>query len=123
MSQNALLYAKNPSAVWSDVQCDSDGNLTVSVENTNPTAYTAKGYQQLTSLSSATALTVPSGAKVALIQAEAQSIRWRDDGTNPTTTVGMILSAGESLYFTGSLATFKAIEVTASAKINISYYG
>lgn len=90
---------------------------------TAPAALTAKGYQQITSLSAAAALTVPSGAIVALIQAETQSIRWRDDGTDPTTTVGMVLSAGESMFFTGSLAAFKAIEITASAKLNISYYG
>jgi hypothetical protein len=66
---------------------------------------------------------VPVGATVAIIQAEAQSIRWRDDGTNPTTSVGMVLSAGESLFFTGDLAGFSAIEVAASAKLNISYYG
>ena len=90
---------------------------------TNPAGLTALGYQQITSLASATALTVPVGATVAVIQAESQSIRWRDDGTNPTTSVGMVLSAGESVFFTGSLSTFKAIEVAASAKLNISYYG
>ena len=90
---------------------------------TAPAALTAKGYQQITSLSSAAALTVPTGATVALIQAESQSIRWRDDGTNPTTTVGMVLAAGESVFFTGSLSAFKAIEITASAKLSISYYG
>ena len=93
------------------------------VQASVPAALTSKGYQQLTSLSAATALTVPSGATVALIQAESQSIRWRDDGTNPTPTVGMVLAAGESVFFTGSLSAFKAIEITASAKLNISYYG
>jgi len=34
-----------------------------------------------------------------------------------------VLAAGESLFFTGSLSGFKAIEVAASAKLNISYYG
>ena len=93
------------------------------IGSTKPSGLTAKGYQQLTSLSSAAALTVPSGATVALIQAESQSIRWRDDGSNPTTTVGMVLAAGESVFFTGSLSAFKAIEISASAKLNISYYG
>lgn len=82
-----------------------------------------KGYQQVTSISSATALTVPTGAVIALIQPETQSIRWRDDGTNPTTSVGMVLAAGETLAYTGNLAAFKLIEVTATAKVNVSYYG
>lgn len=90
---------------------------------TYPAVLIPLGYQQLTSLSSAVGLTIPANTTVALIQAETQSIRWRDDGTDPTTTVGMVLSAGESMFFTGSLAAFKAIEITASAKLNISYYG
>jgi len=88
-----------------------------------PAGLTALGYQQLTDLSSAAALTVPTGSTVALIQAESQSVRWRDDGTDPTTSVGMVLSAGESIFFTGDLAGFSAIEVAASAKLNVSYYG
>lgn len=81
------------------------------------------GYQQITSLSSATALTVPVGTGLCLIQAETQSVRWRDDGTNPTASVGMILAAGDILFYTGKSVNLKFIEVTASAKLNVSYYG
>lgn len=102
---------------------NDDGNPVPVSGSTKPAGLTAKGYQQLTSLASAAALTVPANATVALIQAESQSVRWRDDGTDPTTTVGMVLSAGESMFFTGSLVAFRAIEITASAKLNISYYG
>lgn len=115
-----LAEGVNPSGALVGLKCDDNGYL---FSGDKPLALTAKGYQQITSLSAAAALTVPSGAIVALIQAETQSIRWRDDGTDPTTTVGMVLSAGESMFFTGSLAAFKAIEITASAKLNISYYG
>jgi len=85
------------------------------------------GYQQITSLSSATALTIPAPtnavpATLALIQAETQDVRWRDDGTNPTASVGMVLAAGETLPYTGDLSKLKFIETTASAKLNISYY-
>lgn len=81
------------------------------------------GYQQITSLSAAAGLTVPPGATRALIQAETQNVRWRDDGTNPTTTVGMTLAAGTSIYYLGDLTAIKFIEVAASAKLNIVYYG
>jgi hypothetical protein len=110
--------ARDPSGNPVEFAADAYGHLQQS-----PAGLTAKGYQQITSLSSAAALTVPTGATVALIQAESQSIRWRDDGTNPTTTVGMVLAAGETVFFTGSLSAFRAIEVSASAKLNISYYG
>lgn len=82
-----------------------------------------KGYQQITSLSSATALTVPDGTGMVMIQAETQSIRWRDDGSDPTATVGMVLAAGDILFYTGKSKTIKLIETTASAKANVSYYG
>ncbi len=82
-----------------------------------------KGYQQITSLASATALTVPTGAVIALIQAETQSVRWRDDGTNPEAGVGLVIAAGDTIAYTGSLSAFKVIETTGSAKLNVSYYG
>jgi hypothetical protein len=80
------------------------------------------GYQQITSLSASTALTIPAGAKRAIIQAETQDVRWRDDGTAPTASVGMVISAGDRLAYTGSLAAIRFIEAAASAKLNISYY-
>lgn len=83
------------------------------------------GYQQITSLSSATALTIPTGVTgsvYALIQATTQNVRWRDDGTNPTASVGMQLLAGSDMWYVGSLTALKFIEETASAKLNISYY-
>jgi predicted hotdog family 3-hydroxylacyl-ACP dehydratase len=82
-----------------------------------------KGYQQITSLSSATVLTVPTDARIALIQAEDQSVRWRDDGVDPTTTVGMLMPSTVVLEYDGQLANLRFIEVTASAKLNVSYYG
>lgn len=83
----------------------------------------ACGYLQVTSLSTAAGLTVPSNASWALIQAQDQAVRWRDDGTNPTTSVGMYLAAGDTLTYDGTnLANLKFIEVTASAKLNVSFY-
>ena len=88
------------------------------------------GYQQISSLSSATGLTVPARDGIgnvqqptfALIIAETQGVRWRDDGTAPTASVGMPLAAGVPLQYDGDLTKIKFIEQTASAKLNISYY-
>lgn len=85
------------------------------------------GYQQITSLSSAAGLTVPTnkdGTKpnYAIITVQTQAVRWRDDGTAPTTTVGMPMAVGQTLYYDGDLNAIKFIEQTASAALNVSYY-
>lgn len=83
----------------------------------------AKGYQQLVAPDTATALTVPAGANRALIQCTAQNVRWRDDGTNPTTTVGMLLLAtSDGLWFTGDVVAMRVISAVAGAVVNVSYY-
>lgn len=91
---------------------------------------TRLGYQQITSLSSATSLTVPSVDKnglncrpaIAIITPEGEDVRWRDDGVDPTASVGMPLAAGVTLQYDGDLTLIKFIEQNGGAKINISYY-
>ena len=81
------------------------------------------GYRQITDLSSATGLPdIPKEATMALIVPETQNVRWRDDGTNPTASVGMPIFVGASLSYDGDFNKIKFIEETASAKLNISYY-
>lgn len=80
------------------------------------------GYQQITSLSSATGLTVPTGATRALIAPLTKDIRWRDDGTNPTASVGMPVIAGTYLSYDGDLNKIKFIQTAASAELNITYF-
>lgn len=91
---------------------------------------TRLGYQQITSLSSAQSLSVPiidvqglsCKPAIAIITPETQAVRWRDDGTAPTASVGMPLAVGVTLQYDGDLTKIQFIEQTASAKINISYY-
>jgi hypothetical protein len=80
------------------------------------------GYQQITDASTAVGLTIPTGANFAMIVAEAQAVRWRDDGVDPTTTVGMPLSVGVDFSYDGDLKRIKFIAVVAGAIINIAYY-
>lgn len=89
------------------------------------------GYQQITGLSVAKGLTVPTidpntgltvKANFALITPDTNGVRWRDDGTNPTASIGMPLAAGVTLQYDGDLSKIKFIESTASAVLNVSYY-
>jgi hypothetical protein len=95
----------------------------MAITQTVPGAEKPISYQQITSLSSAASLTVPSGARYAKMIPEAQAVRWRADGTNPEAGVGMPLAVGAELVFAGPLASFKVIEQTGSAKLNVYYYG
>jgi hypothetical protein len=80
------------------------------------------GYVQITSLATSVGLgTVPGLTKLVLIQCEAQNVRWRDDGTDPTTTVGMILEVGQTLVYNGNPQEIEFIEVTAGAILNVTY--
>jgi hypothetical protein len=91
---------------------------------------TRLGYQQITTLSSATSLTVPNKdvqglsckPSIALITPEGQAVRWRDDDVAPTATVGMPLAVGVTLQYDGDLTKILFIEQVGGAKINISYY-
>ena len=89
------------------------------------------GYQQISTLSSAQNLTVPSVdpntglnlmPTIAIITPETNGVRWRDDGVAPTASVGRPLAAGVTLQYDGDLRKIRFIEQTASAKINITYY-
>ena len=91
---------------------------------------TRLGYQQITSVSAAVGLTVPTRdlngmnckPAIALIVAEGAAVRWRDDDVDPTASIGMPLAIGVTLQYDGDLGKIKFIEQAASAKINISYY-
>lgn len=85
------------------------------------------GYQQITSVSSAVGLTVPALAdgrlsNLAIITPQTQAVRYRDDGTDPSATVGMPLAVGATLEYNGDLKKIKFFEQAASAAINVSYY-
>lgn len=90
-----------------------------------------KGYNQLSGLSGAKQIAQgltdnvpPAGALFALVQAEAKSVRWRDDNTVPTASIGMLLADGDSAWFSvDDLTHVKVIEIEASAKVNVSFYG
>lgn len=86
-----------------------------------PQALEPAGHEQLTSITSATALTVPTGARVAVLQVEVAQARMRDDGTNPTTSVGMPIGAGETYDYVGDLSKVKLIGSSGTI-VNVAYY-
>jgi hypothetical protein len=94
--------------------------------------YRACGYEQITGLGTAKPLAAiptraPDGTtckpNAVLIGCTGASVRFRDDGTAPTATVGMLLpGSAVPFYYDGNLAQLSFIETTASAVVNILYY-
>lgn len=88
-----------------------------------PGAGTALGYQQLTSMSTGSAVNLPSipiGATAAVIVCTG-AIVYRQDGPAPTATVGMPLPAGASFLST-FVAAFLMIPVATGTICNIDFY-
>lgn len=65
---------------------------------------------------------IPPGANAAFLQAEAQIVRYRDDGGVPTASVGMPIAAAGSLFYVGTLSALRFIEATSAGKINVLFY-
>lgn len=84
--------------------------------------FTPCGYQQIAAFSTAQKLTVPAGAVCAVLSCATQAIRWRDDGTAPTASIGMPLATGTMLEYAGNLGAFQAIPQTSSATLDVVYY-
>jgi hypothetical protein len=84
------------------------------------------GYQQIlaTTLAAATPLAVPAGAQVAVIRSETANVRWRDDGTAPTSGIGMPLNSTDTVPFEywGTLSAIQFIAVSGSPILDVSYY-
>ncbi len=94
-------------------------------------------YQQISVIDAPIGLTPPEGAVFALIVVEGnvantdaqnlKCIRFREDGTNPTTAVGMPLGDLSAYDCKGvsAMESFKAIStvVGVAQKMNVQYYG
>jgi hypothetical protein len=64
----------------------------------------------------------PAGTRRAIVQAEGGDLRWRDDGSEPTASVGMRIPAGGELRYDGAdMGVLKFFGATG-AIANIAYY-
>ena len=79
-------------------------------------------------LTSATpSITAGPTVRRAFITCETDQVRWRADGTAPTSTVGHLLSTGEALQFIDAnykvfLREIQFIRVTTDATLAITYF-
>jgi hypothetical protein len=86
----------------------------------------ACGYQQLT-VTTVQSLTIPvkcgSNPSLVVIKAEAQAVRYRDDGTAPTATVGMPVAVTDTpISYEGTISALQFISQTGSGVVNAIFY-
>lgn len=72
-------------------------------------------------------LTAGTTVKRAIITVETDQVRWRADGTAPTSSEGHLLEAGDVLNFLDAnyesiLGNLKFIRVTSDAALKITYF-
>ena len=79
--------------------------------------------EQIALTTTATDLTVPGGAYLAHIQAYDGNVRYRDDGTDPTTSTGICIFAGGDIWYDGDLDSIKLIAESGTVEVNVLYYG
>jgi hypothetical protein len=89
--------------------------------------YTSLGYCQLTSLGSAVGLStcsggIPTGSLFVELCSETVALRYRDDGTPPTASVGMPINASMCFQYAGPLANFSVIQAASSGILDVSFY-
>lgn len=88
------------------------------------------GYQQLTNavLQASVGLTIPTlpagspGPGFLVIQCQAGAVRWRDDGSAPTSTVGMLIQSGGELTYVGEVRAIRFITSSGTPICDASIY-
>lgn len=81
------------------------------------------GYTQFASVQTTDVLTLaPGQGRIAKIQVLTQSVRYRDDGPDPTPTTGMRIPAGGEILYNGDLAALKIVAEANGAEVNVLFY-
>jgi hypothetical protein len=116
------------------VPCSPSAPLPVTIQSGGggsaaPYQYTPLvGSQHALVITTATSLTVPSGAKYASVIAVGGAVNYDptanlSGGSAPTSAVGTPLAAGSQLFIQGSLSAYEFIDATGStAKLDVTYY-
>lgn len=126
MAQRVTLAIPNPTGSGQDINVGSTSSTGGIVSfPISEAAQVQRGYQQIVEPAAATALTVPANTSSALVQNNGtQPARYRLDGVDPTTSVGMRLAASAQIriYGASALAAAKFIREAAGVTLDVQYY-
>ena len=90
----------------------------------SPYTYTPLGLETISvTSSSAVALNPPTGATTVQIAVSGAAVNYRDDGTAPTSSVGMPAAVGAEFFLSqANLANIQFIAQTGTATLTLSFY-
>lgn len=84
------------------------------------------GYEQLTVSDSAVGLaSIPAGASRAIVMVEAEPLRYREDGNDPTSSVGVLCVAATRFELESRQAILNFLAIRSGATdsvISVNYY-
>lgn len=87
------------------------------------------GHQQIlnATLAASVGIVIPAAPVVtpiglARIQSNGGTVRWRDDGTAPTSSVGFLLADGATVEYTGDFSAIRFIASTGTPILDIALY-
>ena len=113
-----------PTGAATDAKVEAVRALLAGILTVRPAGSIPLGYRPITGLTAAVGLgTIPTGAKYALIAVSGAGARYRDDGTDPTATVGQPISDGDTFEYDGTLSAFKIIQTAPTAVLDVTFYG
>lgn len=85
----------------------------------------ARGYEQITVSTTVKTLTIPVGTTKAVVLVETQSLRFTDNGTTPTSSVGSLATSQVEIEVCApQLGEFRMIRATGTdSAVSVRYYG
>jgi len=132
VSRNSA-FVCDPGNAANAIKPNADGSINVDIVggsggviSTKPAPLVSAGAGQfglsVASTGPATSLTVPAGATSAQITVSAANIRYADDGTTPSTSVGMPVYQASSWFYSGPLSAIKFYAQSGTATLDVLYY-
>ncbi len=127
------LAVNSDGSINAQLAADSDIIGKVGIDQTTPgtTNGVVVNLKSLTAISGSqfaltigtnTTLTVPATSVVAHISVEGGDLRYTDDGTSASSTVGHPVGNGTAFDYSGPLAALKFTIKSGTPTINVSYY-
>lgn len=112
----------SPVVAMAQSHVDKSGTVIPGVAPIYSYAALASSQMALAVSGTAVSLTPATGATMTQICVETAAVRYRDDGTAPTASLGIPVAAGTCFQYSGPLSAVQFIAQSSAATIDVAYY-